>query len=73
MFLIERTISPGQERLAEIYMRTDGLFEGHIHRKGASASGVAAPPDNWSTDYEVCALTETLSAAKTIIDEELGI
>ncbi|HKZ77708.1 MAG TPA: hypothetical protein VJ124_05240 [Pyrinomonadaceae bacterium] len=73
MFLIERTVSPGEERLAEIYMRTDGLFEGHIHRKGGSSSGVATPPESWSTDYEVCALTETLSAAKTIIDEELGL
>lgn len=72
MFLIERTVSPGQERLAEIYMRTDGLFEGHIRRKGVSVPGVA-PPDSWSADYEVCALTETLSAAKIIVDEELGL
>jgi len=73
MFLIHRAVSPGEERLAEIYMRTDGLFEGHIHRKGSSSSGGAPAPDNWSVDYEVCAVTETLSAAKTIIDEELGL
>jgi len=70
MFLIEKAVSAAQERLAMIYMRSDGLFEGHIHRKGDSAG---TPVNTWSNDYEVCALTETLSAAKTIVYEELGL
>lgn len=70
MFLIEKAVSAGQERLAMIYMRSDGLFEGHIHRKSDSAGTPVL--NTWSNDYEVCALTETLSAAKTIVYEELG-
>ena len=73
MFLIEKAVSPGQERLAIIYMRTDGLFEGHIHRKGDAVAGSMPVLNTWSIDYEVCALTETLSAAKTIVYEELGL
>ena len=71
MFLIEKAVSAGQERLAMIYMRSDGLFEGHIHRRGDSAATPVL--DTWSSDYEVCALCETLSAAKTIVYEELGL
>ena len=70
--MIEKAVSPGQERLAIIYMRTDGLFEGRIHRKGDAAGGTPVM-NTWSIDYEVCALTETLSAAKTIVYEELGL
>ncbi len=73
MFLMEEAVSPGQERLAMIYMRADGLFEGHIHRKGDAAVGSPPVLNTWSIDYEVCALTETLSAAKTIVYEELGL
>jgi len=73
MFLMEKAESPGQERLAIIYMRSDGLFEGHIHRKGESVADRTPVLNTWSNDYEVCALTETLSAAKTIVYEELGL
>lgn len=69
MFLVEEKASPDGQYRAVIYMRADGLFEGRIHCKRVVAeSGL-----NWSDDYEICALTETLPRAKTIVYEELGL
>ena len=69
MFLVEEKTSPNGQCSALIYMRPDGLFEGRIHRKRDQDAGA----DRWANDYEVCAVTETLPRAKTIVDEELGL
>ena len=73
MKLIEEKISPGGQRLGAIYMRDDGLFEGHLHCKRDAAANNASMVNGWSDDYEVCALTETLPRAEMIVDEELGL
>lgn len=70
MFLMEEKASPNGECFAAIYMRADGLFEGRIHRKLNSDMQTS---DAWSDDYEICALTETLPRARTIVYEELGL
>jgi hypothetical protein len=73
MVLIEEKVSPGGQCLAAIYMRDDGLFEGHLHRRRDPSENNRSVTTGWSDDYEVCALTETLPRAKTIVDEELGL
>jgi len=65
MFLVEEKRN-GQRR-AEIYMRTDGLFEGHIYSP-------APEPDcglRVDDEFEVCGITETLPRIETLVDEEL--
>jgi hypothetical protein len=68
MFLVEEKRN-GQRR-AEIYMRSDGLFEGRIYRP-------ALEPDCGqhlrADEFEVCGVTETLPRVKTLVDEELGL
>jgi hypothetical protein len=73
MRLIEEKVSPGGQRLGAIYMRDDGLFEGHLHCKRDLSENNGTMVTGWSDDYEVCALTETLPRAEMILDEELGL
>ena len=71
MFLIEKKLSPNGQRCAEIYMRTDGLFEGRIYRHESAAGG---PQPGWhEAQFEVCGVTETLPRVQTIVYEELGL
>ena len=71
MFLVEEKISPDGQRCAEIYMRTDGLFEGRIYSI-ALATG-SLNPGRGEVEFEVCGVTETLPRAQTIVYEELGL
>jgi hypothetical protein len=73
MFLVAEKASPNGQRCGVIYMRADGLFEGHIYRRHGIADSNDMSLQGWSDDYEVCAVTETLPRAKTIVDEELGL
>ncbi len=66
MFLVEKKLSPNGESRAEIYMRSDGLFEGRIYRQNCQTA------DSGETEFEVCGVTETLPRVETIVDEELG-
>jgi hypothetical protein len=77
MLLIEERKAADRESLGQIHMLEDGMFEGRIYRtepfadpdgqqSGRQASGAAVP------NYEVCALTETLPRAQTILYGELG-
>ena len=71
MLLVEKKSSPNGQSRAEIYIRTDGLFEGRIYRlKSQVESQSSGRP---SADFEVCAVTETLPRAQTIVYEELGL
>jgi hypothetical protein len=69
MFLVEQKQNGG--RRAEIYMRPDGLFEGRIYRQDLEANDSQSRHKN--SEFEVCAVTETLPRIETIIDEELGL
>jgi len=71
MFLVEEKSSLNGQSRAEIYMRTDGLFEGRIYRFKSQSEGrnLAGP----RADFEVCGVTETLARAQTIVYEELGL
>ena len=74
MYLVERVTTPGSRRLAMIYMRSDGLFEGRIYHQARLADTVdGSSADQLSESFEVCALTETLPRARTIVYEELGL
>ncbi len=73
MYLIERVTAPSNQRLAMIYMRSDGLFEGRIYHQARPAGLVDGSSDQLSESFEVCALTETLPRARTIVYEELGL
>jgi hypothetical protein len=73
MFLVEEKASPNGQTRGVIYMRPDGLFEGHIHCRRGMAGGNDMVLSGWSDDYQVCAVTETLPRAKAIVDEELGL
>jgi hypothetical protein len=73
MFLVEEKASADGQSRAAIYMRADGLFEGRIQRKRDDAVSNHLIFSGWSDDYEVCAVTETLPRAKTIVYEELGL
>lgn len=69
MFLVEERRN-GRRR-AEIYMRTDGLFEGRIY-------GPEREPDcgryvEADEKFEICGVTETLTRVETLVDEELGL
>ncbi|PWT95547.1 MAG: hypothetical protein C5B55_01160 [Blastocatellia bacterium] len=64
MFLVEEKQNGG--RRAEIYMRSDGLFEGRIYCEPDAYSGV---PE----DFVVCGVTETLPRVESLVDEELGL
>jgi hypothetical protein len=71
MYLVEKVAAPNEQRLAMIYMRYDGLFEGRIYHPPA---GVACyDSEQWGETFEVCAITETLARARTIVYEELGL
>ncbi len=71
MLLVEEKFSPNGQSRAEIYMRTDGLFEGRIYRLELRVeSRSSARP---SANFEVCAVTETLPRAQTIVYEALGL
>ncbi len=74
MFLMEETIAPDGGARILIYMRPDGLFEGHLYRSVGKGNGNAAQLLNlrWSERFEVCALTETLPRARVLAHEELG-
>ncbi len=68
MFLVEERRN-GQ-RLAEILMRPDGLFEGRIyHQTSETASEVIRS----NAEFELCGVTETLSRVEILVDEELGL
>ena len=78
MLVIEERKAADRESLGQIHMLEDGTFEGRIYRtgpfpdpdgqqSGRQASSAAAPND------EVCALTETLPRAQTILYEELEV
>jgi hypothetical protein len=68
MFLVEEKIARNGH--AQIYMRSDGLFEGHIYRSPSDAGSQARSQNE---PFEVCGVTETLSRLETIVDEELGL
>ena len=68
MFLVEEKIARSGH--AQIYMRSDGLFEGRIYRSVSDAGSQGNAP---SEAFEVCGVTETLSRLETIVDEELGL
>ena len=63
MFLVEEKSSADSQRIAAIYMRPDGLFEGRIF----------CPADGSDDAFEVCGVTETLPRMETIVDEALGL
>lgn len=77
MLLIEERKAADRKSLGQIHMLEDGTFEGRIYhfrpsvapdgqQSGRQASGTPVP------NYEVCAITETLPRAQTILYEELG-
>ena len=69
MFLVEEKRN-GQRR-AEIYMRTDGLFEGRIYRPEPEPDcGRYAEA---TEKFEICGVAETLPRVETLVDEELGL
>ena len=71
MFLVEEKTSRNGRCSAEIYMRPDGLFEGHIFRSLSAEPGNSTK--RLSEGYEVCGIAETLPRLETIVDEELGL
>ena len=64
MLLVEKKSSPNGQSRAEIYIRTDGLFEGRIYRLKLQVESQSSGRP--SADFEVCAVTETLPRAQTI-------
>jgi hypothetical protein len=68
MLLVEEKVSPNGQSRAEIYMRSDGLFEGRIYRLESQTKSL-----RHDSDFEVCGVTETLPRAQTIVYEELGL
>jgi hypothetical protein len=68
MFLVEERRN-GQRR-AEIYMRSDGLFEGRIFQQSSETESETIRP---KAEFEICGVTETLPRVKTLVDEELGL
>jgi hypothetical protein len=74
MYLVETVTTPDSQRLARIYMRDDGLFEGRVYGQSCEAETVNHNnPEQDDESFEVCALTETLPRARTIVYEELGL
>jgi hypothetical protein len=74
MYLVETVMTPDSQRLARIYMRYDGLFEGRVYRQSCEAETVnRSNREQVDESFEVCALTETLPRARTIVYEELGL
>jgi len=73
MFLIEERIAPNGEARVLIYMRPDGLFEGRLYQRETRHNGQERVPSRWSEKFNLCALTETLPRAQTIVYEELGL
>ncbi len=71
MLLVEEKVSPNGQSRAEIYMRSDGLFEGRIYRLESQIE--SREPMQRGSDFEVCGVTETLPRAQTIVYEELGL
>ena len=71
MLLVEEKVSPNGQSRAEIYMRSDGLFEGRIYRLKSQIE--SRGPMRSGSDFEVCGVTETLPRAQTIVYEELGL
>jgi hypothetical protein len=72
MFKIEESTSPDGECRGVIFMRPDGSFEGRIYRRGVFAV-THAHQSKEDEQFQVCALTETLTRARTIVYEELGL
>jgi len=72
MFKIEELSSLDGECRAVIFMRLDGSFEGRIYRKQLCGKTLAHQCREEEA-FQVCALTETLSRARTIVHEELGL
>lgn len=73
MYLVEKVAAPNEQRLAMIYMRYDGLFEGRIYHQESPAGVACDHSEQWGETFEVCAITETLARARTIVYEELGL
>ena len=73
MFLIEEKLSPCGELRGMIVMKADGTFEGRLYRKVKNSDGYDHPTRLWGESFDVCALTETLEPARTILYEELGL
>jgi hypothetical protein len=62
MFLVEE-MQNGESR-AEIYMRTDGLFEGRIFPLKAEQEPEV---------FRICGVAETLPRVESLVNEELGL
>ena len=70
--LIEEAVGPNGKGHAMILMRADGNFELRVLRIGRAAQLQHASWEHRIEDYELCAVTETLSALENMLSEELG-
>ena len=70
--LIEEAVGPSGKGHAMILMRADGNFELRVLRTGRAAEQEHASWEHRIEDYELCAVTETLSAVENLLSEELG-
>lgn len=70
--LIEEAVGPNGKGHAMVFMREDGAFELRVLRKERAAELERTSWERRIEDYELCAVTETLSALETLIKEELG-
>jgi hypothetical protein len=71
--LIEEAVGPNGKGHAMILMRADGMFEGRVLRKERAAELEHSCLERRIEDYEICAVSETLSPVKEMICEELGL
>ena len=71
--VIEEAVGPNGKGHAMILMRADGTFEGRVLRKEHAAELERPSWERRSEDYELCGVSETLSAVKELISEELGL
>jgi|GraSoiStandDraft_32_1057276.scaffolds.fasta_scaffold279808_1 hypothetical protein len=69
--LIEEAVGPNGKGHAVILMREDGAFELRVLRKERATDLEHTCWERRIEDYDLCAVTETLSALENLISEEL--
>ncbi|HKZ03634.1 MAG TPA: hypothetical protein VJ180_15430, partial [Pyrinomonadaceae bacterium] len=71
--LIQEFVGPNGRGHGMILMRADGAFEGLILRRERAAQQEHECWEHRIEDYEVCAVSETLTPVEEMITEELGL
>jgi hypothetical protein len=71
--VIEEAVGPNGKGHAMILMREDGTFEGQVLRKERAEELERPSWERRIEDYELCGVSESLSAVKELITEELGL